>query len=69
MLRSVAKIFKQAKDMHEIIGPVLVILTENETKFKSRVSWEAKWDTLASFCGPRNDHVCVPDYKVGGWWI
>ena len=73
VFRSVAEIYKQAKDMHEIIGPVPVILAKDETKVKSRVAWEAKWDTLAGFCGPWDDHVCIPDYKpvvgsgVGGY--
>lgn len=54
----VASIYKDAKVQHGIEGPIPVILAEDETKVKGRVSWESKWDTLAGFCGPTADHIC-----------
>lgn len=27
------------------------------------MTWEAKFDTLAGFCGHQNDHRCISDYK------
>ena len=41
-----------------------MILTEDETKVKGRVAWDHHWDTLVGFCGPKDDHVCVSNYKV-----
>jgi hypothetical protein len=49
--------------VHGITGQVPVILAKDETKVKSRVFWEAKWDTLAGFCGPKLNHVCISNYK------
>lgn len=60
---SVAQIYKDAKEFHGIVGVVLVILAQDETKVKSRVAWEQKWDTLAGFCGVMGDHVCVSSFK------
>ena len=60
---AVAQIYREAKLAHNIIGPVPVILAEDETKVKGRVAWEPKWDTLAGFCGPSENHVCVPGFR------
>ena len=59
----VAQIYREAKLAHNIVGPVPVILPEDETKVKGRVAWEPKWDTLAGFCGPSENHVCVPGFR------
>jgi hypothetical protein len=64
VFQSVAEVYRQAKLKCKVTGPIPVILTEDETKVKSRVCWEQKWDTLAGFCGPKENHVCVPSYKV-----
>jgi hypothetical protein len=60
----VAEVYRHAKLKCKVIGPILIILAEDETKIKSRVCWEQKWDTLAGFCRPKENHVCVPSYKV-----
>ena len=39
---AVAQIYKDAKAAHNIMGPVPVILAEDETKVKGRVAWEPK---------------------------
>jgi hypothetical protein len=60
---AVAEIYKDAKAAHGITGPIPVILAEDETKVRSRVSYEQRFDTLAGFCGPKDNHMCVSDYK------
>ena len=40
-----------------------MILVEDKTKFRGRVSWEARWDTLLGFSGPTDNHKCITDYK------
>lgn len=52
-----------AKSALGITGPIPVILAEDETKFRGRISWEARWDTMVGFCGPKPDHICIPNYK------
>ena len=64
IFRSVAQIYKEAKEAHGIVGPIPVILAEDETKVKGRVAWDHRWDTLEGFCGPRDDHICVSNHKV-----
>ena len=59
----VAEIYRDAKALHNIVGPVLVILVEDETKVKRRVAWEPKWDTVAGFCGPEENHVCHSGFR------
>ena len=49
MFRLVAEVYKAAMVVHGMTEPVSIILVEDETKFKSRVSWEAKRGTLAGF--------------------
>ena len=60
---SVAEIYRDAKALHNIVGPVPIILAEDETKVKGRVVWEPKWDTLAGFCGPEENHVCHSGFR------
>ena len=60
---SVAEIYKDAKIAHGIVGPVPVILAEDETKVKGKVAWEQKSDTLAGFCGVKENHVCMSGFK------
>jgi hypothetical protein len=64
----VAQIYKEAKSAHGIRGPVPVILAEDETKVKTRVAWEPQRDTLAGFCGWKDEHQCCSTFKpvVGG---
>ena len=59
-----ANIYRHAKDVHNISGPLLVILAEDETKVKSRVAYEKKWDTFAGFCGFTDKYVYVMDFKA-----
>ena len=61
---SVAEIYKGAKLAHGIVGPIPVILAEDETKVKGRIMWDQKYDTLAGFCGIENNHVCVSDFRL-----
>jgi hypothetical protein len=63
VFKAVAIVYKCAMLAHGITGPVPMILVEDETKVKSRVSWESKWDTLAGFCGPKQNHICISSYK------
>ena len=64
IFRSVAQIYEQAKQAHGVVGPVRVILAEDETKVKGRVAWDHQMDTLVGFCGTKTEHVCVTDYKL-----
>lgn len=57
------EIYKNAKVGHGITRPVPIILAEDKTKVKGRVAYEPKWDTLAGFCGPSEDHVCISSFK------
>ena len=63
LFTAVAHIYKEAKATHGVEGPVPVILAEDETKVKSRISWEARSDRLVGFCGQKEDHICVSDFK------
>ena len=60
---ALAKIYIDAKTAHGIIGPVPVILAKDETKVRSRVSYEQQFDSLAGFCRPKENHVCISSYK------
>ena len=70
---SIASIYIDAKKVHGISGPIPVTLAEDETKVRSRVSWEARSDTMLGFCGPKEKHTCITNYKpkvedgVGGY--
>ena len=59
----IASIYTDAKSAHGISGSILVIFAEDETKIRGRVSWEARSDTLVGFCGPKDNHSCVSNYK------
>ena len=63
IFKSIARIYADAKAALGITGPVPVILAEDETKVRGRVSWEARSDCMVGFCGPRENHVCIPCYK------
>jgi len=60
---NVAQIYKQAKAAYGTVGPVPVILVEDEIKVKGRIVWDHRWDTLVGFCGPKENHVCASNYK------
>ena len=60
---SIASIYTDAKAVHGISGPIPVILAEDETKVCGRISWEARTDTMLGFCGPKESHTCIADYK------
>ena len=48
---------------HSISRFVPIILLEDETKVRSNVAWEPKYDTLAGFCSPKDNHVCQSGFK------
>ena len=54
----VADIYRKAMTAQGISDPIAVILSEDETKIKARATWEAKYNTLAGFCGPKEDDIC-----------
>ena len=60
---ALTEIYKDAKTAHQIVGPVSVILAEDETKVRSRVLNEQSFDTLAGFCGSKDNYVCISNYK------
>ena len=49
--------------MHQIIGPILIILVEDETKVISRIIWESRFDSFIGFCDPKEGHVCSSTFK------
>jgi hypothetical protein len=53
IFKCAAKFYKEAKQVHNIGGHVLVILAENETKVKSKISWDSKGDNLIGFYGAK----------------
>jgi hypothetical protein len=59
----VADIYKKTMVSHGIEGHVPVILAEDETKVKSRITWEPKFDTLAGFCVQKDNHLCIGNFK------
>jgi hypothetical protein len=59
----IAEIYKATKLTHDIIGIAPVILAEDETKVKARVTWDPKFDILAGFYGCKDDHICISDLK------
>ena len=64
IFKCVADIYSKAMIAHSISRPILVILSKDETKVKSRATWEPKYDTLARFCGPKDNHVCQSRFKL-----
>ena len=63
IFESIANIYSDAKVAHCLSGPIPVILVEDETKVRGRISWEAKWVTMVGFCGPKENYTCIPHYK------
>jgi hypothetical protein len=63
IFQCVAHIYIEAKAAHGVNGLVLVILAEDETKVKSRITWDAHTDVLAGFCSPKDGHECIVDFK------
>ena len=59
----VTNIYRDAKSAHGVQGHVLVILAEDETKVKARISWEARSDALVGFCGPKEDHAFISTFR------
>ena len=59
IFESIANIYSAAKVAHGISGPIPVILAEDETKVRGRVSWESRWDTMVGFCGPKDSHTSL----------
>jgi hypothetical protein len=63
IFRCVVGIYRRGMVAHDVSGPIPVILSEDETKVKARATWEAKYDILAGFCGPKDDHTCDSRFK------
>jgi hypothetical protein len=65
IFKCVAKIYKEAKQVHNIGGLVLIILVEDEIKVKSKsiISWDSKGDNLIGFCDAKENHYCVINFK------
>jgi hypothetical protein len=63
IFKAVVEIYKAAKEVYGVGGTVPIIMAEDETKGKQRISWEPKYDILAGFCGPKSDHSCISDYN------
>jgi len=53
IFKCVAKFYKKTKQVHNIGGPIIVILAKNETKVKSKVSWDSRGDNLIGFYGAK----------------
>jgi hypothetical protein len=64
IFKCVAKIYKEAKQVHNIGGPILVILAKDKTKVKFRVSWDSRSDNLTGFCGAKENHCCVTNFSL-----
>ena len=47
-----------------MVGPILVILVEDETKVRSHVIWKYMLDALTRFCGHKENHVYISIYRV-----
>jgi hypothetical protein len=60
---TVVEIYREAKKTHGLVGPIPIILAEDETKVKSRISWDARSDGLVGFCGEKENHVCISTFK------
>jgi hypothetical protein len=59
----IAQIYVEAKEAHGVHRPVPVILAEDETKVKTHITWEPQTDILAGFCGTKEGHVCITNFK------
>jgi hypothetical protein len=47
-----------------VVGPILVILAEDETKVRSHVAWKYMLDALTGFCGHKENHEYISIYRV-----
>jgi hypothetical protein len=63
IFKCVTKNYKEAKQVHNIGGPIPIILVENETKVKSIVSWDFRGDNLIGFCAAKENHCCVTNFN------
>ena len=63
IFKSVVQIYKNAKAAHGIVSPVPIILAEDETKVKGRIAWDHRFDTLVGFCGPKDEHIYLSNYR------
>ena len=63
LFAAVADIYREAKANHGVEGPVPVILAEDETKVKARISWDARSDGLVGFFGVKENHRCVSTFR------
>jgi hypothetical protein len=59
----VVGIYREVKELYNIVGLVLVILAEDEMKVKSRVAWDATADNFIGFFGVKDNHHCVTNFK------
>ncbi len=41
-----------------------MIIIENETKYKSWISWDSRFHTLKEFCGPFENHIYGARFEV-----
>lgn len=63
IFKCVADIYRESKAAYRITGAVPVILAEDETKVKSRISWDSRSDVLVGFCGSKVDHRCDSHFR------
>ena len=64
LFKCVTDIYKFAIRAHNIVGPILVILIEDEFEVKQHIGWESKWDSLAGFCGAKENHLSVSNFNL-----
>jgi hypothetical protein len=64
IFQSVATIYKHAMAHHGLVSPNPIILAKDKTKVKSRICWEHHLDCLTGFYKPKENHMCIPTYKV-----
>jgi len=41
-----------------------MIIIEDETKYKSWISWDNRFHSLKGFCGPFENHICGVGFEV-----
>ena len=51
-------------DHHGLQALIPMLLVEDKTKIKARLCWEHRLDALIGFCRPKEDHICIPTFKV-----
>lgn len=52
-----------AKATHIVVGLMPVILAEDETNMKTRITWKSHSDVLARFFGSKDGYVCLLDFN------